>query len=158
MHLSPCYSLLNRSSHFQLAKKMIPTTKIISNGNKLNITTQIVDLYPHSQGLQNQVFPMKMFILTPHHEIHTSYNSRYLPPKTEKEFTQQVKEAFTESVKVISIPSNQKTIKYICELYFNDGSKVVRLICSSNNLYWCLVQGNDLTLAPLFFDTVKITK
>ncbi len=92
------------------------------------------------------------------YEIHTSLTKRYQPPKNEIAFMQQVENAFADEADIIAVPSSQKTVKYIAELYFKKTNKVVRIYCSSNSLYFDIVEGKDLTLFPLFFDTIQITK
>ncbi len=93
-----------------------------------------------------------------HYEMHTSLSGRFLPPKKEYDFMMLVNDAFAAEAEILVIPSSQKNVKYIAEIYWNKMGKVVRLYCSSNQLYWVIVEGEDLTLAPLFFDTVNITK
>lgn len=91
------------------------------------------------------------------YEIHCSLNGRYKPPKTEKKFMQEIENLFSKDAKITAIPSNQKKVKYIAELNFINGSKTVRIYCSKNCLYWVIVQGPDLSLAPQFYESVNIT-
>jgi len=90
--------------------------------------------------------------------INSNLNERYTPPEEEIDFIQQIKNGFEGQATVLPIASNQKTVKYIAELYFNDGSVIGRIYCSKNCLYFAIVKGKDLSLAPFFFDTIKITK
>lgn len=92
------------------------------------------------------------------YEIHTSLSTRYTPPKKEKDFIKQVQDAFIGEATVVPVSSNQSNVKYIAEIYFNEESKIVRVYCSNNCLYWAIVDGNDLSLAFLFFDMIIITK
>lgn len=91
------------------------------------------------------------------YEIHCRLNERYKPQKKEQNFIQKVAEAFEEAL-VEPIISDQKTVKYIAEIYYNEESKIARVYCSKNCLYWAIVEGEDLSLAPIFFDSIEITK
>lgn len=93
-----------------------------------------------------------------HYEIHCSLDERYKPQKKEQNFIQKVAEAFEEESTVEPIGSDQKTVKYIAEIYHNEGNKITRVYCSKNCLYWAIVEGENLSLAPLFFDSIEITK
>jgi len=92
------------------------------------------------------------------YEIHTNLNGRYQPPKTEHEFLTQIEVAFGDIVEIQPILSNQRKVKYVVDLVWKEKNKMARLFCSSNQLYWALIEGNDLSLAPFFFETVQITK
>lgn len=92
------------------------------------------------------------------YEIHCSYATSFIVPKTAKLFLQKIEEVFGHEAMVITLPSNQKKVKYIAEIYYNEENKVVRVFCSKNWLYWAIVQGEDLSLAPLFFESIKISK
>lgn len=92
------------------------------------------------------------------YEIHCSLNERYIPPENEKMFIQQIENAFSNNVIISSIQSNQRKVKYIAEIYFYEKNKIARVYCSQNYLYWMLVQGKDLSIAPLFFEAIEITK
>lgn len=92
------------------------------------------------------------------YEIHCSLTERYTAPKSEANFIRQVEEAFGNDAEVTAIATNQKTVKYIAEMYFINESKIIRIYCGKNRLYWAIVEGEDLTLAPLFFESIDITK
>jgi hypothetical protein len=92
------------------------------------------------------------------YEIHTSLNDRFAPPSSERELIQEIETAFGDKANIVLIPSNQAKVKYIAELSFNNESKIARIYWSHNSIYWAIVEGKDLSLAPQFFDTLKITK
>jgi hypothetical protein len=92
------------------------------------------------------------------YEINCSLNERYVLPKKEAQFMEQVSDVFESRALIIPIHSNQKKVKYIAELHFNEESRVIRIYCSKNCLYWAHVEGEDLSLAPLFFDSIEITQ
>jgi len=68
------------------------------------------------------------------------------------------KAAFGDAVEIQPIPSNQRRVKYVVDLVWKEKNKMARVFCSSNQLYWALVEGQNLSLAPFFFETVQITK
>ncbi|MCH9626100.1 MAG: hypothetical protein S4CHLAM123_12910 [Chlamydiales bacterium] len=70
----------------------------------------------------------------------------------------QIETAFSEEATVESISSEQSHVLYIAEIRFKSADKIVRLYCSSNQLYWAIVAGDDLMLASDFFDTIQIKK
>lgn len=90
-----------------------------------------------------------------HYEINCSMGGRYSPLATEALFVNQIVAA-NAGAKVTSVPVNQPNIKYIVDIV-SEGS-MVRLFCSTNQLYWAIVEGSDLSLATTFFDSIKITK
>lgn len=92
------------------------------------------------------------------YEINCSLNQRYIAPKKETKFMDQVKNAFENEALVEAIKPTQKKVKYIAEMRFNDSKKICRIYCSKNCLYKALVEGDDLSLAPLFFDSIQITE
>ena len=93
-----------------------------------------------------------------YYEVHVSLNQRYQPPKKESQFINQLKEAFGCDVSIRSIPSGQKRVRYIVELCWGEEGKIARIYCTSNQIYWAAVEGDNLDLAPLFFDKIQITK
>lgn len=112
---------------------------------------------PKSGFSNGNVYAYSKFKQTSY-EIHSSLNKRYQPPEEEKLFLDQIETAFSEEAQVKSISSEQSNILYIAEIHFKSADKIVRLYCSSNQLYWAIVAGDDLTLAPDFFETIQITK
>ena len=91
------------------------------------------------------------------YEIHCSLNQRIIPWKKYHLFAQQVKDAFADA-EVVKVVLDQPNVKYAVDVNFSNKAKAVRIICSHNCLYYAIVEGNDLSLAPLFFDSVIITK
>lgn len=92
------------------------------------------------------------------YEIHTHMSQRYAPPSTEKAFLQELEKAFSKQATIAMTRPTQKRVKYSAELHFLTESKVIQLYCSSNCLYWAIVEGKDLSLAPLFFESIQVTK
>ena len=95
------------------------------------------------------------------YEINCSINGRYNPPKTESEFIAFVEEAFADDAQIVPMASNQDKVLYMADLYFVDGSKVARIMCSHNQLYKVIVEGGDSSLVSLyldFFEGIQITK
>lgn len=92
------------------------------------------------------------------YEINCSLNERYIAPKKENKFMNQVRNAFEKDAVVEAIKPNQKKVKYIAELRFNETNKICRIYCSKNCLYKAIVEGEDLSLAHLFFDSIQITE
>ena len=92
------------------------------------------------------------------YEINSEVNDRYTPPRKEKNFIQELEEDFGDEAKISPVPSSQGKVKYIADMHYNNGKKVVRVFCSKNCLYYAIVEGNDLSMAPSFFDSIEITK
>lgn len=90
------------------------------------------------------------------YEIHCSLSKRIVPWKKYELFVQEVKNAFEEA-QVVEVVSDQPNVKYVVDVYFINTSKAIRLFCSHNCLYWAIVEGGDLSLASLFFDSIQIT-
>jgi hypothetical protein len=80
------------------------------------------------------------------------------PPKKEKDFIAELKKAFGSAASISSVPSTQKVVNYCVELRFKDNTKIIRVFCSNNCTYWAIVQGSDFSLAPIVFDSFKVTK
>lgn len=93
-----------------------------------------------------------------HYQIHTMLNGYYQPPSNQKKFLKQIEEALGSVAIIQPVDSQLKNVEYVVDLYWFDTERVTRVFCSSNQLYWANVQGPDLTLAPLFFDKIRITK
>jgi hypothetical protein len=85
------------------------------------------------------------------YEVHCSINGRYNPPKKESEFIASFEEAFADTAVVSSTSSHDKVL-YTVDLYFIEESKVARIMCSYNQLYWAIVEGEDFSLVPHYFD------
>jgi len=92
------------------------------------------------------------------YEIHSDLNDRYAPPKKERDFIKQLEEVFVCRGKVLPVASNQAKVKYIAEILHYEGNQITRVYCSKNCLYWAIVAGKDLSIAPIFFETIEITK
>jgi len=112
---------------------------------------------PRSGFSNGNVYAYSKFKQTAY-EIHSSLNERYQPPKEEKLFLFDLEIAFSEEAEVELISSEQSNILYIAEIRFKSADKIARLYCSSNQLYWAIVAGDDLMLASDFFETIQITK
>lgn len=93
-----------------------------------------------------------------YYEINTELNARYTPPKTSKEFLKQVSEAYSDEATVQMIPPAQANVKYIADVLYHSQNKLVRVLCSRNQLYYAIVEGSDLSLAHTFFNSIIITK
>lgn len=75
----------------------------------------------------------------------------------EKDFIRELAKAFKDA-SISSISPTQEKVKYCADINFNDDNKIVRAFCSINRLYWAVVEGADLSLAPLVFDSFQVTK
>ncbi len=95
------------------------------------------------------------------YELHCSINGRYNPPETESEFIAFIEETFADDVRIVPMPSNQDKVLYMVDIYFIEESKVARIMCSHNQLYWAIVEGEGFSLVPLyldFFEGIEIIK
>lgn len=91
-------------------------------------------------------------------QFNTEIGVTYKPPKKEKDFIRQLSEAFGDDASISSISLSQKNVKYCAELNFHDGDKIIRVYSSKNRLYFAIIEGEDLSLAPFVFDSFQITK
>ena len=91
-------------------------------------------------------------------EFHTELGAIYNPPETEKEFINGLYEVFGTKASISPISSPQKNVKYCAEMIFNNENKIGRVFCSENRLYWAIVDGADLSLAPFVFDSFQVTQ
>lgn len=91
-------------------------------------------------------------------EFHTQLGEQYNPPKKEKDFINELYEAFGTEALISSVYSTQKRVKYCADIIFNDGNKMIRVFCSKNRLYWAIIAGADLSLAPFVFESFQVTK
>ncbi|MCP5469225.1 MAG: hypothetical protein H7A36_01810 [Chlamydiales bacterium] len=90
------------------------------------------------------------------YEVHCSIAQSYTPPPSQQLFMQQVQAAFGKDgiVKMMSV--DQSGALYVAQITFRGVNRVVRIYCSSNQLYWAIVQGDDFTLAPAFFNSIRV--
>lgn len=108
----------------------------------------LVNMYAYSQSYHDGAY----------YEIHTSINERYKPPKKESDFVKQVKDAISSPADIVAIRCKMKNVKYVVEIRYKGTTDVSRIYCSSNQLYWALVEGKNAKLASQFFDSIKITR
>ena len=91
-------------------------------------------------------------------EFQTPLEGKYHPPKTKQDFINECHEAFGAEASISYISPTQTKVKYCADIIFNDGNKIVRLFSSKNRLYWAIVEGPDLSLAPFVFDSFQVTR
>lgn len=87
--------------------------------------------------------------------------SRYSPPPTADLFLSQVRDMYKatyegKDIHVESVSVNQRKVKYSVDVTLENFK--ARVYCSGNQIYFASVEGSDFSLAPAFFDSVKITK
>ncbi len=111
-----------------------------------------------SSGLSNGYVFSGSHYEKDYYEINASLSQRYTPPATEREFIRQVEEAFKDEATVTPVSLKQGQVRYCADIHYTKESKKVRLFCSRNCLYWAIIEGDNLTLAPSFFNSVQITK
>ena len=92
------------------------------------------------------------------YEVHSNLKTRFAPPTKKSDFLILLKQSFPKDVEVVLIPTTKKNVLYLAEIRFSKEEKLARIYCSKNQLYWAIVQGDDFSLAPYFFDSVQITK
>ena len=123
----------NKSSYFSA---MLPGEPMSGMGNG--------DVYSHSE-YQGTYF-----------EIKTGMNETYTPPKTPALFLKEACGAFAKEGKVSLVKPGQSGAKYVTEIVYKTGDKILRVYASKKHLYYAMIEGKDLSLAPTFFDSIVV--
>lgn len=91
-----------------------------------------------------------------YYEVQSFYKSPYTPPQSAELFLEVVKNANPNGFEFTLIPSTQNNVLYIVQACF-ENDKIARFFCSRNKIYQMIFQGNDASLAPTFFESMKVT-
>lgn len=107
-------------------------------------------------GFKNQlIFSCSKFNKS-YYQISTPLKNFYTPPQTEDEFLNFIAQTNPDGLQFHLIPNMKDKIIYVVEALFPD-NVIARFYCSANKIYQMIVEGEDNTLAQVFFDSMQIT-
>jgi hypothetical protein len=94
------------------------------------------------------------------YEIHTSANERFLPPSSDADFLTTMEKLIDANEYFIPVEAAFPEVLYAAEVSTNDQEtgdlvKIWRLYWTADNrMYYAVVDGPDLSLAPEFFNKI----
>lgn len=92
-----------------------------------------------------------------HYEVHTPFANLSAKPSLE-DFVANVQRSLGEKASVNLLPSNQQAVIAIVEVIFHSESKLMRMYYCDKNIYYAYATGEELSLAPAFFESITIIK